>query len=102
MLAGTQLSNIPVEVMITNADIDISAKSLREISGGVWVMPTFKTGIGAGTYKAEPVIVVMEYSKYLETLLRTLAPDTWEAFKSSHQSSEVAKYYREHVISKST
>lgn len=102
MLAGTQFSNIPVEVMITNADIDTSARSLREISEGVWVMPTFKTGIDAGTYKAEPVIVVMEYSKYLETLLHTLAPDTWEAFNSSHQSSEAAEYYREHVIFKST
>ena len=102
MLTGTQFSNIPVEVMITNADIDTSARSLREISEGVWVMPTFKTGIDAGTYKAEPVIVVMEYSKYLETLLHTLAPDTWEAFNSSHQSSEAAEYYREHVIFKST
>lgn len=94
MLAGTQFSNIPVEVMITNADIDISAKSLREISEGVWVMPTFKTGIDAGTYKAEPVIVVMEYSKYLETLLHTLAPDAWEAFNSIHQASAAAKYFR--------
>ncbi len=94
MLTGTQFSNIPVEVMITNADIDTSARSLREISKGVWVMPTFKTGIDSGTYKAEPVIVVMEYSKYLETLLHTLAPDAWEDFISMYQTKEVAKYFR--------
>ena len=94
MLAGTQFSNIPVEVMITNADIDTEALSLREISEDVWIMPTFKTGIDAGTYKAEPVIVVMKYSKYLETLLRTLAPDAWEAFIGIHQAKDVAQEFR--------
>ncbi len=94
MLTGTQFSNIPVEVMITNADIDTSARSLREIREGVWVMPTFKTGIDAGTYKAEPVIVVMKYSKYLETLLHTLAPDAWDNFISIHQAKDSAEYFR--------
>lgn len=97
MLTGTQFSNIPVEVMITNADIDTSARSLRKIEEGVWVMPTFKTGIDAGTYKAEPVIVVMEYSKYLETLLHTLAPDAWEPFISIHRAKDSAEYFKEYL-----
>lgn len=94
MLAGTQFSNIPVEVMITNADIETSSISFREISEDVWVMPTFKTGIDAGTYKAEPVIVVMKYSKYLETLLHTLAPDAWEDYIGIHQAKDVAQEFR--------
>lgn len=90
MLAGTQLSNIPVEVMVTNADIDTEALVFREIDTDVWVIPTFKTGIDAGTYKAEPVIVVMKYQKYLESLLHTLAPDAWEAYISVRQAKDVA------------
>lgn len=77
--------------MITNADIDTSSIFLREISEDVWAMPTFKTGIDAGTYKAEPAIVVMKYSKYLETLLRTLVPDAWEEYISIHQEKRLLR-----------
>ena len=66
MLAFTHYSNVPIEVMVTNIDIDINKMPVRVTynsngtkSNSVYVVPTFKTGIDAGQYMTEPAIVIM-------------------------------------------
>lgn len=91
MLAGTQLSNIPVEVMVTNAELDISRKPIQKLDDDIWVMPTFKTGVDSGQYKTEPVIVIMRYEAYLHTLYKTLFPEAWDIYSNKEEAKLVAK-----------
>lgn len=67
MLKNTQISNIEVEIMLTNMDLDMGKMPVVQIEeegelAGIWYVPTFKT---QSTYKVEPVTIIMEYEKFM-------------------------------------
>jgi len=78
MLVATHFSNIPVEVMITNADLKLDTMPIQKLSNKMYVMPTFKTGIDANPYLVEPVVIIMKYEAYIDILLSLLFKDAWK------------------------
>jgi superfamily II DNA or RNA helicase len=95
MLLGTQISNIEVEIMITNIELDLEALPVRQVSDedGIWCMPSFKT---RSSYKIEPVTVIMKYEKFIEDMvffllseniyMETTVKDTAAAFREFYKT----------------
>lgn len=78
MLVATHFSNIPVEVMITNADLQLDTMPIQKISKKMYAMPTFKTGIDANPYLVEPAVIIMKYEAYIDILLSLLFKEAWK------------------------
>lgn len=75
MLAATHYSNVPVDIMVTNIDIDVNRMPIQPTysaegkkSESVYVLPTFKTGVDASQYMVEPAVMVPmeECKRYCE------------------------------------
>lgn len=99
MIASTHYSKIPVEVMITNADIDMDEKQLppmpiQKVTSKIGVLPTFKTGIDVTQYMAEPLVVYMKYEKFMDIMLQLLCKDAWEKYSKKKSNSAWTKYFR--------
>lgn len=64
MLKNTQISNIEVEIMLTNMELNLEKTPVMPVDGesGIWYVPTFKT---LSSYKIEPVTIIMEYEKFM-------------------------------------
>lgn len=78
MLVATHFSNIPVEVMITNADLQVDTMPIQKLSEKMYIMPTFKTGIDANPYLVEPAVIIMKYEAYIDILLGLLFKNAWK------------------------
>ena len=78
MLVATHFSNIPVEVMITNANLQLDTMPIQKISKKMYAMPTFKTGIDANPYLVEPAVIIMKYEAYIDILLSLLFKEAWK------------------------
>lgn len=101
MLAFTHYSNVPIEVMVTNIDIDINKMPVRVTynsngtkSNSVYVVPTFKTGIDAGQYMTEPAIVIIAYDKFMEIMLSLVYRSEWEKYNTEKKAADVASMFR--------
>lgn len=99
MIASTHYSKIPVEVMITNADIEMDEEQLppmpiQKITSKIGVLPTFKTGIDATQYMAEPLVVYMKYEKFMDIMLQLLYKDVWKKCVSKENITTWTNYFR--------
>lgn len=93
MLAATHNSNIPVEVMITNAKLDFESMHAQKTEEGIYVMPTFKMGTDGSQYMVEPLVIIMEYEKFMEQMLRLLYHEVWEKLKNRKIYKAFQKLY---------
>ncbi len=96
MLAATHISNIPVEVMITNAEFDFKdMHNVHEVKGekGLYVMPTFKMGADGSQYMVEPIVIIMQYKKFMEQMLRLLYKNEWRKYLEEKNRLATAKYF---------
>ena len=101
MLANTHYTNIPVEVMVTNADLSEALKKVSVYSkDGVYAVPTFKTGVGTVQYKAEPLVIAMEYDYFMRILLRLTYDDNYIAFDNKQSTKDIAAAFRKLYDSK--
>lgn len=99
MLVATHYSNVPVDIMVTDIDIDLNKMPIQPAysmegkeSESVYVLPTFKTGVDASQYMTEPVVVIMKYDKFMEILCSILYREEWRTYrqdKSIHDSAEL-------------
>ncbi len=97
MLAATHISEIPVEVMITNADLSFRAMHAHKVMGekGLYVMPTFKMGADGSKYMVDPVVIIMKYERFMEQMLRLLYKDEWKNYLNEKKRSAMVKYFRD-------
>ena len=93
MLVSTHYTNVPVEVMITNADIKLD-EVLAYKYGEVYAIPTFKTGVDSTQYKAEPVVIAMEYQKFIDILFKVMFKDEWIANEKREEEKNIAAAFR--------
>ena len=69
MLVDTSLSIIPVELMITDVELNVGTANVITLDKGMYALPSFKTGIDGGYYKREPVTIIMEYEVFVQYML---------------------------------
>lgn len=94
MLAATHFSNIPVEVMITNADLEVDKMPIQKVGKGVYALPTFRTGVDATQYMVEPVVIILEYETYINILLSLLYHDEYKEYMEDEKAKAAAEYFR--------
>lgn len=76
MLANTQFSKIPVEIMLTNMDMKLEEnRRVHKLSDGLWCMPTFVT---YSSYQVEPITIIMDYKMFYEKMILTLLSNAYE------------------------
>lgn len=90
MLKNTQISNIEVEVMLTNMNLNVGASPVQRIGeeDGIWCIPAFKT---KSSYKIEPVTVIMDYEKFIKEMVLFLIS---ENIYTNADAKNVAAFYR--------
>ncbi|MGN0132775.1 MAG: DEAD/DEAH box helicase [Lachnospiraceae bacterium] len=89
MLKNTQISNIEVEIMLTNMKLDMKMLPVKCVEDGIWYVPSFKT---QSNYKIEPVTIIMDYKLFIkEMVLFTISENL---YKSSEEKN-IAAYFRE-------
>ena len=93
MLASTHYSKVPVEIMITNADIKIDKAPIIKVSEDIGVLPTFRTGVDSSQYMAEPAIIYMRYEKFMDIMIQLLYKDAWEQYKADESASGWSDYF---------
>jgi len=96
MIAATHFSNIPVEVMITNADLELNSDTIHKLDEGIWALPTFKTGLDASQYMVEPLIIIMEYKKFIRVLLQLLYHEEYMEYKNKKEIKAASEYFRQY------
>jgi superfamily II DNA or RNA helicase len=94
MLKNTQLSDIAVEIMITNMQLDDKKMPVKKIDndGKIWCIPSFTT---QSSYKIEPVVIIMDYKMFMEEMVLYLV--TQDIFELSSHTAIAAffdKYYK--------
>lgn len=101
MLAATHYSNIPVDIMVTDIDIDLSKMPIQPTynveglkSDSVYVMPTFKTGVDASQYMVEPAVIIMKYDRFMEILCSLLYREEWRHYCEEKETRDVAEMFR--------
>ncbi len=104
MIAATHFSNIPVETMMTNIELNVESLSVQplwkrsevrsEKERGYYVMPTFKTGTTTDTYMTEPAVIIIEYREFIELLISMLFPDKWSEKQNRRENKLIAEYFR--------
>lgn len=101
MLAATRYSNIPVDIMVTDIDIDINRMPIQptydavgQKSESVYVLPTFKTGIDASHYMVEPAVIIMKYDKFMEILCSLLYREEWRCYRQDKEARDSAELFR--------
>ena len=89
MLKNTQISNIEVEIMLTNMDLDMKMLPVKCVEDGIWYVPSFKT---QSSYKIEPVTIIMDYKLFIkEMVLFTISENLYK----SSETKNIAAYFRE-------
>lgn len=75
MLRNTQISNVEVEIMLTNMKLDFDKMpvDIVEVDEGLWYVPMFTT---TSSYKIEPVMVIMSYEDYIKDILLNILAET--------------------------
>ena len=88
MLKNTQISNIEVEIMLTNMDLDMKMLPVKCVEDGIWYVPSFKT---QSNYKIEPVTIIMDYKLFIkEMVLFTISENLYK----SSETKNIAAYFR--------
>lgn len=88
MLKNTQISNIEVEIMLTNMKLDMKMLPVKCIEDGIWYVPSFKT---QSSYKVEPVTIIMDYELFIkEMVLFTISENLYK----SSEAKNIAAYFR--------
>lgn len=88
MLKNTQISNIEVEIMLTNMDLDMNMLPIKSVEKGIWYVPSFKT---QSSYKVEPVTIIMDYELFIkEMVLFTISENLYK----SSEAKNIAAYFR--------
>ncbi|MDY4414314.1 MAG: hypothetical protein SPE43_08130, partial [Ruminococcus sp.] len=88
MLKNTQISNIEVEIMLTNMDLDMKMLPVKCVEDGIWYVPSFKT---QSSYKIEPVTIIMDYKLFIkEMVLFTISENLYK----SSETKNIAAYFR--------
>lgn len=93
MLASTHYSKVPVEIMITNAEIKFDKAPIIKVSEDIGVLPTFRTGVDSSQYMAEPAIIYMKYEKFMDIMIQLLYKDAWEQYKTDKSASGWSDYF---------
>ena len=89
MLKNTQISNIEVEIMLTNMKLDMKMLPVKSVEKGIWYVPSFKT---QSSYKVEPVTIIMDYELFIkEMVLFTISENLYK----SSEAKNIAAYFRE-------
>lgn len=89
MLKNTQISNIEVEIMLTNMNLDMNMLPVKCVEDGIWYIPSFKT---QSSYKIEPVTIIMDYKLFIkEMVLFTISENLYK----SSEAKNIAAYFRE-------
>ena len=95
MLTATHYSNIPVDIMVTDIDIDKAKMPVQpaitasgKASENIFVLPTFKTGIDATQYMTEPLVIILKYEKFMEILLSLLYHKEWQGYKDEQDKKK--------------
>lgn len=79
MLANTQFSKIPVEIMLTNMDMKLEEnRRVHKLSDGLWCMPTFAT---YSSYQVAPITIIMDYKMFYEKMILTILSNAYETEK---------------------
>ena len=103
MFKNTILSNIPVEVMLTNIDmLDKRNKGTEEynllqyyrIKDGIYALPTLNSEIESLNYNAEPIYLVFEYKIYLEMMVRALSGEEYEKIQAEKEKKEALDIFK--------
>lgn len=91
MLKNTQISNIEVEIMLTNMELDFTKMPVMQLDNesGIWYIPSFKT---PSTYKIEPVTIIMEYEKFMKEMVLFLVSEN--IYLESEARIEAAAFRR--------
>lgn len=96
MLERTMLSNIPVEIMLTNIDMFGNEASSGyallnhyRLSEDVSVIPTLNADITSTNYFAEPIYVVMKYEWYLDRMYENIFES-----EASEEPKKAAEMFR--------
>ena len=88
MLKNTQISNIEVEIMLTNMNLDMNMLPIKSVEKGIWYVPSFKT---QSSYKIEPVTIIMDYKLFIkEMVLFTISENLYK----SSETKNIAAYFR--------
>ena len=88
MLKNTQISNIEVEIMLTNMKLDMKMLPVKCVEDGIWYVPSFKT---QSNYKIEPVTIIMDYKLFIkEMVLFTISENLYK----SSETKNIAAYFR--------
>jgi hypothetical protein len=76
MLKSTQLTDISVEIMITNMKLTLNPVCLVDDNSEIWCLPTFKT---PSSYKVNPITIIMPYKLFYEQIiLQLLSKEAYE------------------------
>ena len=91
MLKNTQISNVEVEIMLTNVDLNLEELPVYQVRGekDMWYIPSFKT---QSSYKIEPVTIIMQYEKFVEDMV--IFSISENLYKNSG-AKNVAAYFRD-------
>ncbi len=97
MLQNIQFGNIPVEVMITDMDLNISEMlQVRKLGNALdrewgWYMPTFATD---NSYMVQPVTIILRYDSFiLDMFLRIFSKGIEEAVEEEETRNIAASFH---------
>lgn len=92
MLKRTQFSNISVEVMITDMDMDMMAQPVHKLEEDVWYLPSFKT---YDAYDVEPVTIIMSYKKFYKEMVLCILSNAYENVSAKEYAGAFREHYKE-------
>lgn len=88
MLKNTQISNVEVEIMLTNMALDMNMLPVKRVEERIWYIPAIKT---QSNYKIEPVTIIMDYELFIkEMVLFTISENIYK----SSDAKNLAAYFR--------
>lgn len=91
MLKNTQISNVEVELMLTNMELDMEGMPVAQVDTGIWYVPAFKT---ATSYKTEPVTVIMNYETFVfDMVLYLITENDYETVKIRENAAAFYKMF---------
>jgi hypothetical protein len=109
MLTATHYSNVPVDIMVTDIDIDLNKMPIQptfnkegQRSESVYVFPTFKTGVDSSQYMTEPAVIIMKYDKFMKILCSLLYREEWRCYCADKEVKDTTELFRnmfkKHII----
>lgn len=92
MLKNTQISNISVEIMLTNMELDINMLPVKRVKDGIWYVPSFKT---SSNYQVEPVTIIMDYELFVkEMVLFNISESIYKTSEERNLAAYLRDKYR--------